>query len=163
MALLCVLALFLDSELLPTAYGLTFNLLALLCTPPPGGKTSCCLLPVFCLLFRFVLQGLIIKTKFFGHLFVLWKRVNEMRCFPINGLRGSVPLAREWSEHRILIFNLTFPLLAVTWMASEQKPNGCRLPLIFCGAPGPQRAAWPRGCRAAAAPPCTSPPLVCGL
>lgn len=72
MALLCTFPLF-DSKLLPMAYSLTFNLLALLCTPPLGGKTSCCLLPVFCLLFRFVLQGLIIKTKFFGHLSVLWK------------------------------------------------------------------------------------------
>lgn len=36
-----------DSKLLPMAYSLTFNLLALLCTPPLGGKTSCCLLPVF--------------------------------------------------------------------------------------------------------------------
>lgn len=72
MALLCTFPLF-DSELLPMAYSLTFNLLALLCTPPLGGKTSCCLLPVFCLLFRFVLQGLIIKTNFFGHLSVFWK------------------------------------------------------------------------------------------
>lgn len=61
-----------DSKLLPMAYSLTFNLLALLCTLPWGGKSSCCLLPVFCLLFRFVLQGLIIKTKFFWT-FVLWK------------------------------------------------------------------------------------------
>lgn len=57
----------LDSKLLTMAYSLTFNLLALLCSLSLYGKTSCCLLPVFCLLSRFVLRGLIKKQNFFGH------------------------------------------------------------------------------------------------
>lgn len=71
----CVLFPLFDSKLSPMAYSLTFNLLALLCTPPSRGRTSCGLLPVFCLLFRFVLQGLIIKTSFLDIFVCLVERV----------------------------------------------------------------------------------------
>lgn len=130
MALLCTFPLF-DSKLLPMAYSLTFNLLALLCTPPLGGKTSCCLLPVFCLLFRFVLQGLIIKTKFFGHLSVLWKMSewNEL-SFLIHELRRGLripPLSQGVAQT-----THSHPPISL-WPAAGglhplwAKPNGCCL------------------------------------
>lgn len=122
MALLCTFPLF-DSELLPMAYSLTFNLLALLCTPPLGGKTSCCLLPVFCLLFRFVLQGLIIKTNFFGHLSVFWKMNEWHELFSDKWAEGweRIPSAREWRRQHVLIL-LIWHLLVVVW-SPWAKPN----------------------------------------
>lgn len=133
MALLCTFPLF-DSKLLPMAYSLTFNLLALLCTPPLGGKTSCCLLPVFCLLFRFVLQGLIIKTKFFGHLSVLWKMsewnelsflIHELR----RGLRIPPPQPGSGTDNTFSSSHLT--LTCCWWLASPLSKTKWLL-FIFC-------------------------------
>lgn len=128
MALLCTFPLF-DSKLLPMAYSLTFNLLALLCTPPLGGKTSCCLLPVFCLLFRFVLQGLIIKTKFFGH-FSCGRWVNETSSFfPGKWVECEDPPPRpEWHRQHSLI-SLTFHLLLLVSgpCKQNQMPAVCLL------------------------------------
>lgn len=96
----CVLFPLFDSKLSPMAYSLTFNLLALLCTPP-SGRAPCGLLPVLCLLFRFVLQGLIIKTSFLDILFVLWK-VREGH----HGLSvGSVAEAVELLRHLMLVLS----------------------------------------------------------
>lgn len=144
MALLCTFPLF-DSKLLPMAYSLTFNLLALLCTPPLGGKTSCCLLPVFCLLFRFVLQGLIIKTKFFLT-FVLWKMSewNEF-SFLVNGRRARVLPPPEWQTTQPDSAHL--PLLLAVWIPFEQKqmPAACLLISAEATGSNTDRAGPPRG------------------
>lgn len=83
----CVLALFWTVNFRLRLAVWRFNLLALLCTLPWEGDFSCCLLPVFCLLFRFVLQGLIIKQSFLDTCLSCGRWVNEISSFLIKGLR----------------------------------------------------------------------------
>lgn len=87
----CVLFPLFDSRLSPMAYSLTFNLLALLCTSP-SGRAPCGLLPVLCLLFRFVLQGLIIKTSFLDILSVFWKVREGYGLSLVSGAEALSPL-----------------------------------------------------------------------
>lgn len=79
------------------AYSLTFNLLALLCTSP-SGRAPCGLLPVLCLLFRFVLQGLIIKTSFLDILSVFWKVREGNGLSLVSGAEALSPLVGKGVE-----------------------------------------------------------------
>lgn len=73
----------------------------------------------FCLLFRFVLQGLIIKTKFFGHL-SCGRWVNEM-SFLFWWMGGGWESSLSLSGRQHSLTQLTF--LCYRWFESPSEQN----------------------------------------
>ena len=78
-------------NLSPMAYSSTFNLLALLCTPPSGGKTFHVVYCQFLFTFQVCTTRFNNKTKFFGHLFVLWKMSEWNPLFSDHRAEGPPP------------------------------------------------------------------------